>query len=435
MFNYLTKKRKAQVTVYIFSAIATLIIVSFIIINIGKTAKDKTFADNAADAGALAACSTMATGFNYVADNNSKDQSKAGKNGLRTNSDEFANKSDPNATSPKFQRVDQEHYNHQAISMQGGNASLGEPFSQAGNANANRTVEGQELDTNNKNFDQARQEEHNTQNKQMNDTMNTLDNADNPAAQDYQNEAISMGYKICFQNSGTHHRLGKLSSKMYEQFLKSLEPGTVQSGMPMTFFWVDGAARAHMVTCIVNLEPADNASEKVNQDDEPTSAQKSQQEGSEIENSNSASQASEGGFIIAQNPCTYLPGEAIGIGANGTAESNRSSGQNTNNSLNNGIQNTKTVQHHGAASTENETAKNISDINNSRMVSAANFQFHMGSPIKSVNADIDMVTFYPPVQSTAMATFNYTGQGRISDQSDEGGGQSPRHECGLVAAF
>jgi len=54
---------------------------------------------------------------------------------------------------------------------------------------------------NNKNFDQARQEEHNTQNKQMNDTMNTLDNADNPAAQDYQNEAISMGYKICFQNS------------------------------------------------------------------------------------------------------------------------------------------------------------------------------------------------------------------------------------------
>ena len=429
-------KRKAQVTVYIFSAIATLVIISFVIINIGKTAKDKTHADNAADAGALAACSTMATGFNYVADNNSKDPSKAGKNGMRTNSDEFADKSNPNATSPKFQMADNQHYNDIGVSTNGGiNSSLGDPFSQAGAANSNRTKEGADLDANNKKFEQAMNDQHNSQNKQLNDTMNTLDNADNPAGQDYQNEAISMGYKICFQNSGTHHRLGKINSKRYEAFQKQLEPGMVQSGMPMTFFYVDGAARAHMVTCIINIEPADNASVKTQQDDHPTSTQKSQQEANNITNMNSASQTSEGGFITAQNPCTYLPGEAIGIGANGVAESNRSGGQSTNNSLNNGIQGTKTVQHHGSASTQQETPKNISDVNNSRTVSAANFQFHMGSPIKSINADIDMVTFYPPVQSTAIATFNYTGQGRVSDQSDEGGGQSARHECGLVGAF
>jgi hypothetical protein len=62
--------KKGQVTVYIFTVMATLALTAFIIIEVGKTAKDKTHSDNAADAGALAGCSVMATGFNYFSDDN-----------------------------------------------------------------------------------------------------------------------------------------------------------------------------------------------------------------------------------------------------------------------------------------------------------------------------------------------------------------------------
>jgi hypothetical protein len=67
------KFRKAQVTVYIFSVMASLIVAAFMMINIGKTAKDKTFADNAADSAALATASAMAQGFNSVSQNNGND--------------------------------------------------------------------------------------------------------------------------------------------------------------------------------------------------------------------------------------------------------------------------------------------------------------------------------------------------------------------------
>jgi hypothetical protein len=57
----------------------------------------------------------------------------------------------------------------------------------------------------------------------------------------------------------------------------------------------------------------------------------------------------------------------------------------------------------------------------------------MGSPVKSIIGDIDVMTFYPPVQASAMATFNYTGRGRINRGQDSG--SDPNYECGLMAAF
>ena len=57
-----------------------MIILAFVVINIGKTAKDKTYADNAADAGALSAASVMAYAFNYVAEANKKEQVKLEQN-------------------------------------------------------------------------------------------------------------------------------------------------------------------------------------------------------------------------------------------------------------------------------------------------------------------------------------------------------------------
>ena len=59
-----------QVSIYLISIMVLMIFFAFMVINLGKTAKDKTYADNAADAGALAAASVMAYAFNYVANAN-----------------------------------------------------------------------------------------------------------------------------------------------------------------------------------------------------------------------------------------------------------------------------------------------------------------------------------------------------------------------------
>jgi hypothetical protein len=79
---------------------------------------------------------------------------------------------------------------------------------------------------------------------------------------------------------------------------------------------------------------------------------------------------------------------------------------------------------------DNESPKYIKDIHHSRTVQSMCFQFHMGSPVKSVYGDIDTMTFYPPVQSSAVATFNYDGSGEI-----DGKNAKSSHEAGLISAF
>ncbi len=75
MFKVFLETQRAQVTLFFLSLIATLIVLAFIVIMVGKTVKDKTFADNAADSGALAACSIMAQAFNdNSADNGQREE-------------------------------------------------------------------------------------------------------------------------------------------------------------------------------------------------------------------------------------------------------------------------------------------------------------------------------------------------------------------------
>jgi hypothetical protein len=61
---------KGQVSIFLISIIATLIIYAFISVNVGKTAIYQTRSANGADAGALAAAAVMGTAFNYMADQN-----------------------------------------------------------------------------------------------------------------------------------------------------------------------------------------------------------------------------------------------------------------------------------------------------------------------------------------------------------------------------
>ena len=63
-------RRSGQVTLYLIGIMATLVSLTFVVINLGKIVKDKTYADNAADSGALTAATIIATAFNLAANYN-----------------------------------------------------------------------------------------------------------------------------------------------------------------------------------------------------------------------------------------------------------------------------------------------------------------------------------------------------------------------------
>jgi len=75
MFIYFNENKlayhKGQLAPFFIAFIIIIIIAALVTINIGKVAKTKTYSANAADAGVLAAASTMASAFNYIAVANS----------------------------------------------------------------------------------------------------------------------------------------------------------------------------------------------------------------------------------------------------------------------------------------------------------------------------------------------------------------------------
>jgi hypothetical protein len=74
---------------------------------------------------------------------------------------------------------------------------------------------------------------------------------------------------------------------------------------------------------------------------------------------------------------------------------------------------------------ESYIIKKIVDIEHDRQVQSSNFQFHMGGPIKGMRGDVDIPTVYPPVASTATASFK--GNGDIEN------GQAS-HDAKLISA-
>lgn len=71
MFIYFNQKKlayhKGQLVPFFIVFIIAVIIAALVTVNVGKVAKTKTYSANAADAGVLAAASSMASAFNYIA--------------------------------------------------------------------------------------------------------------------------------------------------------------------------------------------------------------------------------------------------------------------------------------------------------------------------------------------------------------------------------
>ncbi|MBU2103203.1 MAG: Tad domain-containing protein [Candidatus Omnitrophica bacterium] len=431
------RDHKSQVTVFFLSIVALLIVVAFATVNIGKIARDKTNASNSADAGALAACSVMATGFNHVADRNQGETKGHKDDIIRAGKKSSAPQGQSQVPSQAVQ-AQQAHQSTQTNTNTGAfQHNSGKP-SPAAIKGAQQVLNGNQVHE--EDFAEQLRVDGGNDQAIADNTAASKDAMDGESGtqNNYYDNALAMGYLYNFYNSGTHLKVAgaKINSKRYEEFLKQITPSTVQNGEPKTFFWVDGAFRAHVVTAIIEIQPADNWNVETAQDTRSQSNAKAAEGTGNAQSGQGEASAGIAHHIlgIAQpslDMTVHAPagwadtesGRASGNAANGNgqdyAEGRMSSRDNV----------MKNVKMQSA----DESIKGINDIYNSQMVYSANFQFHMGGPVKGMRGDVDVPTFYPPVVSSAMASFNYNQRGHIRSQDRQDA--DPYFECGLISAF
>lgn len=134
------------------------------------------------------------------------------------------------------------------------------------------------------------------------------------------------------------------------------------------------------------------------------------------------------GFCLGKGICTLKP---LGDAEMDKGELYSKAGHDKLTSAIKGLnENDNNKQRSQSSDLDDESPKYIKDIHHSRTVRTMCFQFHMGSPVKSMYGDIDAMTFYPPVQSSAMTTFNYDGTGKI-----DGKDASSTHEGGAMLCY
>jgi hypothetical protein len=444
--------KKGQISVYLFAIMATMITLAYAVINVGKTVKDVTYADNAADGGALAACSIMSQGMNYMADGNSKKDSKLQQ---RTDSDygpptqgrQTGQFTSPSPVPPNNPSAGSHPYNLADIQRQrtGSQDNLATWYA-PDNANHTQNVS---LSTRGGNAgdevagEQQRQQTDQADNASSDSRNFGSDPGGGEGGEDsYYDNALKMGYMYNFMNSGTQHRLGRINRHRWSQFLKEIQENPPQNGEPKTFFWVDGAGRVHTVTAIIEIEPVNNW-------DTTTSENPQSQVQEDYRRGEGEYRAGTGHDArgLGQNGVAgAAPWTAWDAGWSGAAKGSagaglgqdlsgfssqtqgQAGGQSDNNQVTGSISQTANEYY----------MKNLNDIVHSQTVYSANFQFHMGSPVKGMRGDVDPdpgnTPIYPPVQGSAMASFNHTGQGKVYNEgSDDGADQN--YECGLMMAF
>jgi hypothetical protein len=259
-------KHKGQVSIFFIAMIATLITISFVTINIGKTAKDKTHSDNAADGGALSGGSVMAYGFNYVAHANAGEDQKNLKDNWKDIEDTYTKHFDH----AKNQIYEQDYKTASRNAKQQQCGGICGPTCTNVSQQARQYAQeaSRHAERYRKQMDELIKDgfhEANSEEDQKGQEYGVVPNGahlqqafleavrermhDDPEGQNdlYQID-LSTAYLVGFQNAGISHRLGRANQKLYEQFLKMFKPQTVRNGMPYTFVWVDGAGRAHGTT-------------------------------------------------------------------------------------------------------------------------------------------------------------------------------------------
>ena len=469
-FPHKPGNKKYQVSVFFLTLMTTFIALAFVVINIGKTAKDKTYTDNAVDAAALAGASTMAFAFNYAAHANNGDEDDNLTDSWDTN---IKNEYDEH-----FRQAQNTIYDEYTSDSQTAQAQVctycygcvdivGEAATKASEASYNANQFAKEMDSLIKtgfqdtgdNYEERESDgvtpsaaqEHQAQIEQM---RTRIHNDSKKDGSDLYQTALYAGYIFAFNNSGISHRLGRIAAKQYEAFLKTITPDKVSNGTAETFTWMDGAFRVHSVTVIISIDDAQDWKLEISQDDRQTvednlkDARENAANAREYAGTQSGQWATGGGedaetvyrsakkccgetgscagntscappaeccytILCPVDPCcpdTDLQGDFI---LAEQADTYMSSAYSYAEQAKQGIDNDKEEDFDGKDASKDKIINHMIDINHDHKVRAFCFQFHMGGPVKGGRGDIDIPTFYPPVMRQATADF--AGSGNIKD--------------------
>lgn len=468
------KPRFTQISTLFLIIIAVIIAITFVTVNIGKVALDKTYSSNAADAGALSAASVMAYAFNYVANANAGDDKSLKTNWDAIKDDYTKHFNHAQSTiKPEFD-ADAQSAISQFCWICGGCSSIrdtAKTFAEKASTDANRYSDQMDELLKDGFHEASSDEDQKGQDYGVVPNGASLQQAELEAIrervhddQDGQNDlyqnALSTGYLFNFSNSGISHRLGKENQKRYSAFLQELTPEKVRNGQPETFTWIDGAARVHTVTAIIMIEPARTYKLETTQDDRSEDNQKLDEARREAANAranagntpqdsprtgasstpgmNAANiYASAAPCCDCTKPCLFpcdISGfaplccpekDASGDAVMNTAQTFMTNADTQATQAKSGLDGQKQETTSNKDGSEPYIIKKIVDIEHDRQVQSSNFQFHMGGPIKGMRGDVDIPTVYPPVASTAVASFK--GNGDIEN------GQAS-HDAKLISA-
>jgi len=449
------KKHKVQVTVYFMVVIATIIVITMIVINIGKIARDKTHADNAADAGALAGGSVGAYAFNYVAEAN-KDEDKR----FEGNYNDFIDAMDQYVDTIEQRKNDiVTTIENQLIPPPCCNFSvcgvppqalllammdIG-PTKQFPMGTYRRDmyelikVEGDDSTTGQQ--EQAGQELGVIPNywKLQADFLYAVkervqDDGSTGGGEDLYSDALTACYKYNLYNCGFPVKMGEDAKEFYE-WVDSLEPTNCT---PETYNWTDGAGRTHTVTatcCIEDWLTWEVNHTQMNRQEEKDKLQEADDKAQEAYDKvmQGASDDAWSCACLPFEPCTTIPGcDSCEADSNANDAFNEAI-QKMEESFQK-VQEARQGLERGGSQTittkdgmDEYIITDLEDItsNPGRVVQSNNFQFHMGGVVKGGRGDMDTPTFYPPTQSSAMASFQ--GDGSIPDKN-------PAHDVSLISA-
>ncbi|MDD4294777.1 MAG: hypothetical protein PHP69_04630 [Candidatus Omnitrophica bacterium] len=481
------KKKTGQISIFFISLVVTLIGITFVTIVIGKTAKDKTYTANSVDAGAISAASAMAYGFNYVANANKQEDKKLKKNfnDFQTAYNKYFDWANINIYTgryiPQYDtattqqccvanlvcQTAQQAAKEASKEAENYKKQINETIKNSGGQGVTTTGEQQE-----KNVDAGLNvwadgssdkgaivapSPINTQTSAQTGTstgvipnywdltqkfyekIREVLQDDQEGKGDVYHNALYLGYIYGFRNSGTSLRLGKINQKRYSQFLQEITPDKVRNGEAKTFDWTDGAGRSHATTVIVNIADAKNYNVKFTQMDRSQVEQKLNKAMQDAEQAkimaDNAAQAFSGacgcdtvatcptsfcGFGAVCNAANILGRELMKI-SNEFMQQARQGVED----VRKGLDNSKDESSTSKKDTESKIIKYLNDIQHSRTVNVMSFQFHMGGPVKGMRGDVDIPVAYPPVTSSATASFR--GNGDI-------GNAQPSHEVSLISA-
>ena len=245
MTNYYFKnkviKRKGQLGLFFIAVILIIIIATLITVNIGKIARTKTYTGNSTDAGALAAASTLAYAFNYVAKAN-----------------EFMEENYKN-----FNKEAKKHFEHTWMNHM--------TPAQTKTAQAITTADPDPCGTLKKipgiiklltKFiremeilrDKVIPDYHDHMQDFYEQVRETVHD-DEPHQNDLYNTALVAGHKLNFLNSGIAVKRGEKHGEFRQWVDTQINPQTVQNNVEKFYPWYDPGGRQHVVGSKINIDP------------------------------------------------------------------------------------------------------------------------------------------------------------------------------------